>query len=412
MAVHDSPVIIAGAGPVGLTLAMLLKAQGQEVLLFEAVNELKPLGVGINLLPHSVRVLDQLGLTAALDGIAIRTSALHYYNKFGQQIWAEPRGQKAGYKFPQFSIHRGELQMLLFNEAVKRLGSSAIKTAHRLENWEETADGIRAFFATHDGTVEVDGCCLIAADGINSTARQLLYPDEGGPIYGGRILWRGVTRMEPFLDGTSMFMAGHQDCKFVAYPIRELEAGQRLVNWIAELSVPDYKQDMQDWNRQVDIDVFRKPFSSWDFGWLNVPDVIEHCEHVFEFPLSDRDPLPQWSFGNMTLIGDAAHPMYPIGSNGASQGILDAEKLAMELAGQDSITTALANFEAERRPATANIVLSNRKNGPEQVMQIAEERAPQGFSDIEQVIPREELEAIAARYKQTAGFSIEAVNEK
>lgn len=412
MVVHDSPVLIAGAGPVGLTLAMLLKAQGQEVLVFEAVNELKPLGVGINLLPHSVRVLDQLGLTPALDDIAIRTSALHYYNKFGQQIWAEPRGQQAGYKFPQFSIHRGELQMLLFEEAVSRLGRDAIRTAHRLESWQETENGIRAAFASGEEAVDVDGCCLIAADGINSTARRILYPDEGDPIYGGRILWRGVTYMDAFLDGTTMFMAGHQDCKFVAYPIKQLSDGRRLVNWIAELSVPDYQQDLQDWNRQVDIDVFRKPFAMWDFGWLNVPEVIDNCEHVFEFPLSDRDPIPQWSFGNMTLIGDAAHPMYPIGSNGASQGILDAEKLALELAAANTIADAFANYEAQRRPATANIVLSNRKNGPEQVMQIAEERAPEGFSDIEQVIPRAELEAIAARYKQTAGFSVEAVNEK
>jgi len=412
MAVQDSPVIIAGAGPVGLTLAMLLKQNGQDALVFEAVNELKPLGVGINLLPHSVRVLDQLGLVPALDGIAIRTSALHYYNKFGQQIWAEPRGQAAGYHFPQFSVHRGELQMLLFDEAKQRLGDAAIKTGHRLESWQDTEKGIRVTFATQQGQIEVEGSCLICADGINSTARKILYPDEGDPIYGGRILWRGVTYVEPYLDGATMFMAGHQDCKFVAYPIKALPDGRRLLNWIAELSVPDYKQDVQDWNRQVSIDVFKGPFEDWDFGWLNVPEVIEQGEHVFEFPLSDRNPIPQWNFGNMTLIGDAAHPMYPIGSNGASQGILDAEKLVKELIAQDSIATAFANYEAERLPATANIVLTNRKNGPEQVMQIAEERAPQGFDDIDAVIPREELEAIAARYKQTAGFSIEAVNEK
>lgn len=412
MAEHNSPVIIAGAGPVGLTLAMLLNKQGQEALVFEAVNELKPLGVGINLLPHSVRVLDQLGLIPTLDAMAIRTSALHYYNKFGQQIWSEPRGQDAGYHFPQFSIHRGDLQMLLFNEAIERLGEGAIKTGHRLESWEDTSEGIRVTFATADGQLEIDGCCLIAADGINSTARKILYPDEGNPIYGGRILWRGVSCMEPFLDGKTMFMAGHQDCKFVAYPIKALPDGRQLLNWIAELSVPEYKQDVQDWNRKVSIDVFKEPFQDWDFGWLKVPEVIENTEQVFEFPLSDRDPIPQWSFGNMTLIGDAAHPMYPIGSNGASQGILDAEKLALALAAQDDIATAFANYESERRPATANIVLTNRKNGPEQVMQIAQERAPEGFADIEQVIPREELEAIAARYKQAAGFSVEAVNEK
>lgn len=412
MAVHKSPVIIAGAGPVGLTLAMLLRERGQDAIVFEVVNELKPLGVGINLLPHSVRVLDELRLLPALDEIAIRTSALHYYNKHGQQIWSEPRGQAAGYRFPQYSIHRGQFQMLLFDEAKKRLGIDAIKTGHRLESWRDTEDGIEATFLTEEGDSKVAGCCLVAADGINSSARKILYPDEGAPIYGGRILWRGVTTMEPFLDGATMFMAGHQDCKFVAYPIKTLADGRRLINWIAELSVPDYQQDVQDWNREVSIDVFKASFENWDFGWLDVPNVIANGERVFEFPLSDRDPIPQWSFGNMTLIGDAAHPMYPIGSNGASQGILDAEKLAMELAAQKTITDAFGKYEAERRPATANIVLSNRKNGPEQVMQIAEERAPEGFTDIEQVIPREELEAIAARYKQTAGFSVEEVNTR
>jgi len=412
MSVHDSPIIIVGAGPVGLTLAMLLRKHGRDALVFEAVKELKPLGVGINLLPHSIRVLDGLDLIPALNTIAIRTSALHYYNKFGQQIWVEPRGQDAGYDFPQFSIHRGELQMLLLNETIERLGHDAIRTGHRLVSWRNTNDGVRVTFATADDQIEIEGSCLIAADGINSTARKVLYPDEGDPIYGGRILWRGVTSMEPFLDGKTMFMAGHQNCKFVAYPIKALPDGRQLLNWIAELAVPDYNQDVQDWNREVSIDVFKRPFESWDFGWLKVPEVIENSKHVFEFPLSDRDPIPQWSFGNMTLIGDAAHPMYPIGSNGASQGILDAEKLALELAAQDDAASAFANYESERRPATANIVLTNRKNGPEQVMQIAEERAPEGFTDIERVIPREELEAIAARYKQAAGFSVEVVNEK
>jgi len=414
----NKPIIIVGAGPVGLTLALLLHKQGRNVQIFEAVPELQPLGVGINLLPHSVRVLYDLDMAPALDAIAIRTSALHYYNKFGQQIWAEPRGLDAGYPFPQYSIHRGELQLMLLEHVLTELGSESVHTGMTLQSWTDEAEGVSVHFLNSAGTEIIHaGQCLIAADGINSTARRLLYPNEGKPIYGGRILWRATSEAAPFLDGRTMFMAGFQDCKFVAYPITNLAPGRQLINWIAELSIPDLSsyrgdQEQQDWNREVSIDVFKKDFEAWRFPWLDIPGLIAGCQHVYEFPLADRDPLPQWSHGNMTLVGDAAHPMYPIGSNGASQGILDAEKLATEINNSTNIQTAFANYEAERRPATAKIVLLNRKNGPEQVMQLAEERAPNGFDDINSVIPRSELEEIAARYKQTAGFTVEAVSEK
>lgn len=410
------PIIIVGAGPVGLTLALLLHKQGKSVQIYESVSELRPLGVGINLLPHSVRVLYGLGLGEKLDQIAIRTTALHYYNKLGQAIWAEPRGLEAGYEYPQFSIHRGELQLLLLKQVLTEIGEDSVLTNHKLESWTDRADGVSVRFLTGNGQeLQVEGQCLIAADGINSTARRTLYPDEGAPIYGGRILWRGVTKSPSFLDGSTMFMAGHQDCKFVAYSIARLsgeDAGKSLINWIAELSVPDFEQDQQDWNKEVSTEVFREPFQSWKFPWLDIPALIDNCEHVFEFPLADRNPLPQWTHGNMTLVGDSAHPMYPIGSNGASQGILDAEKLASELSQEQTLGNAFEAYESERRPATSKIVLLNRQNGPEQVMQMAEERAPNGFDNIDDVIAREELEAIAARYKQTAGFTLEAVNNK
>ena len=408
-----TPFVIAGAGPVGLTLGLLLHRHGLPFQICESAREIRPLGVGINLLPHSVRVLAELGLQAELDGLGVRTSALHYYNKLGQRIWAEPRGIDAGYPFPQYSVHRGRLQLMLLEQVRRRCGRDAVRAGRRVTAWQDRGEGVDVtLIDTHGRGQTIAGAALIAADGINSTVRARLYPDEGAPVYGGRILWRGTTVAEPFLDGRTMFMAGHQDRKFVAYPIADADGGRRLINWIAELAVPDFRPTRQDWNRAADRSAFAGAFADWHFGWVDVPALIDGCETVYEYPLTDRDPLPRWRSGRATLIGDAAHPMYPIGSNGASQGILDAECLTQALLDCHDTVDAFERYEAERRPATADIVLSNRRNGPEQVMQIAEERAPNGFEDIHDVIPREELEAISARYKQTAGFTVENVIRK
>ncbi|HUG16588.1 MAG TPA: flavin-dependent oxidoreductase [Thermomicrobiales bacterium] len=409
------PVIIAGAGPGGLTLASALRHRGLPAVVVEAVSELRPLGVGINLLPHSVRVLHELGLRAALEPIAVQTSELRYVNKLGQLIWAEPRGVAAGYDVPQYSLHRGRLQLALLEIARERLGAASVRTGCALEQWRDDADGVTVQARDASGTLhEIDGECLVAADGIHSVARALLYPDEGPPRYSGRILWRAVTEAPPFLDGRTMIMAGHQQQKFVCYPISGAgaEHGRASINWVAELNVPDWTPPRQDWNRRVPAERFRDAFAEWRFGWLDVPALIDGAEAIYEYPMVDRDPLPRWTHGRMTLLGDAAHPMYPIGSNGASQAILDADCLAARLAGSSSVVDALREYEAERRPATSRIVLMNRANGPEQVMQLAEERAPGGFKDIHDVIPQPELEAIAARYKQTAGFSVEQVNQR
>lgn len=407
------PVIITGAGPGGLTAALALHAQGVPVLVFESVATLKPLGVGINLLPHAVRVLDALGLSPALDTLAIQTSELRYFNKLGQAIWAEPRGRAAGYAYPQYSIHRGRLQLLLYETVQARLGPAAVYTGYTLTAWQEERAGIRVQLQTRDGaTEEIYGSCLIAADGIHSAARQHLYPDEGAPLFAGRILWRAVTVAQPFLTGRTMIMAGHQNQKFVCYPIAPVtdQPGKALINWVAELYRSAWTPPQQDWNRQVSQERFAESFQNWQFDWLDVPALIDQAEVIYEYPLVDREPLPRWSHGRMTLLGDAAHPMYPIGSNGASQAILDAEALAKALAADADVTAALTQYEAERRPPTARLTLLNRQNGPEQVMQLAEERAPQGFADIHTVIPQQELEEIAARYKQTAGFTLQQVN--
>ena len=409
-------IAIAGGGIGGLVMALQCQRRGLDCMVFEAVEKLEPLGVGINLLPHSVKVLSGLGLQDDLLDLGVETAELAYFNKHGQAIWREPRGIAGGYDYPQISLHRGELHLMLLQKATQRLGAQRIHTGHALKRFgTENGRATAVFESRRSGaevaTVEAD--LLIGADGIHSTVRAALYPDEGQPRYSGRVLWRGACVWPPFLTGRSMMQAGHATQKAVIYPISRKvfeKTGSNLTNWIMELAVPGDTPPRQDWSRQVDKSVFSGPFAGWKWDWLDVPALIEHGGVAYEYPMCDRDPLPQWSFGRVTLLGDAAHPMYPIGSNGASQAILDTESLGTALAEEPDVARALVRYEGERREATGKIVLANRGNGPDQVMQLAEERAPQGFEHINDVIAQEELEAIAARYKQTAGFARAQVN--
>ncbi|MEU8057719.1 flavin-dependent oxidoreductase [Microbispora bryophytorum] len=380
-------IVIAGAGIGGLTAALSLHAAGfEDVTVHEAASEIRPLGVGINILPHAVRELTELGLAGRLAEIGVATAELAYFNRYGTPIWSEPRGLGAGYAWPQYSVHRGTLQMLLLEAVVERLGPDAVRTGSRI-----TSPG--------------DEDLLIGADGIHSAVRAHLYPGEGPPPWNGLVLWRGVTFGEPFLTGRSMIMAGDGTQKFVAYPI---ETGERtLINWIAERPLDGEAADRGDWNRPADLAEIGRHFAGWRFDWLDVPGIIAGAETAYEYPMVDRDPLPRWTFGDVTLLGDAAHAMYPIGSNGASQAIIDARVLAWALARGD-----LAAYEETRRPATTALQLSNREMGPEVVMKLAHERAPGGFDDVEQVIPHTERAEIAASYKRTAGFDPASLSER
>lgn len=411
-------VLIAGGGIGGLTLALSLHQIGVKCRVFESVPALRPLGVGINLLPHAVRELIELGLLDKLDASGVRTKELAFFSKYGKPIWSEPRGLDAGYNWPQFSVHRGVLQQILLDAVVERLGAGNVRTRHHLNGWAETVDGVRADFidkATGQPAGSYDGSLLIAADGIHSTVRERLYPQEGPPLWNGRVLWRGITASDAFLSGRTMIMAGHEKLKFVCYPLADQPDanGKFQINWIAErLLDPDYKWRREDYNRAGNLAEFLPHFEEWNFDWLDVAGLIRNCSKVYEYPLVDRDPIPQWTFGCVTLMGDAAHPMYPIGSNGASQAILDARTITREILRQGETSAALKTYEDERRPATTDLVMLNRRNGPEQVMQIVEERAPDGFNVVTDVLSLQELEDIAANYKRVAGFQVEGLNAK
>lgn len=408
-------ILIIGGGIGGLTTALCLHRAGFRAEVFESVSEIKPLGVGINLLPHCVRVLTGLGLQDRLAAMAIETSDLSYYNRLGQLFWTEARGRGAGYKWPQFSIHRGRLQLLLLQAVKERLGGDAVKQCHHLIRFEQDAAGVTAFFSGKEGKVDeqkAQGNILIGADGINSAVRMQLYPQEGPPVYSQNVLYRGTSVMQPFLNGKTMVMIGSLRQKMVVYPIaNKTDAqGQYLINWVANLKEGSSALTERDWNREADKARLVDKYRGWEFDWLNVPKMIDMAETVYEFPMSDRDPLPKWSFNRVTLLGDAAHPMYPIGSNGASQAILDAEFLTECLLRDKAPEAALQSYEKERLPATAKVVLQNRAKGPDEIMDLMEDRFPEGFTEDE--IPQEELENIMSHYKKVAGFDMETLNAR
>jgi 5-methylphenazine-1-carboxylate 1-monooxygenase len=398
-------IAIAGAGIGGLVAAMCLHRAGFDVEVFEAVGELRPLGVGINIQAGAVRILSGLGLEPALAGTGIETRELRYANRHGQTIWADPRGRHAGLPWPQFSIHRGELQMILFGAAKAMLGAERIKFGRRLLGFGQKGARVTARFADRDGTVvetaETD--ILIGADGIHSAVRAHFYPDEGPPKWQGILMWRGVTVAKPFLGGATMVQAGHHTQKFVCYPISRAHAerGEALINWICDLyQGPQAVPPREDWNKPGKLEDFLPRYKDWDFGWLDVPGVIRNAHTILEFPMVDRDPLPRWSHGRITLLGDAAHPMYPIGSNGASQAIIDGEAITQELMADGDPETALQRYEQRRLPPMARIVESNRRKGIDVMLDIVEQRAPQGFADLESVLPADELERIVGDYKK------------
>src|SRR3984957_6202171 len=364
-------IIIVGAGIGGLTLGLALHAAGIPCRIFESAPEIRAVGVGINLLPHATRELAALGLEADLARVAIATQDSTFFNRFGQLIHQEPLGRAARYDHPQFSIHRGDLQMVLLEAFRTRAGADRLLTGYHCVGVEQDDAGISAHFSPRPGAATSHtgrGRAVIACDGINSAVRKQFFPSEGEPRYSGVNMWRGVTRWKPILSGASLVRAGWlSHGKMVIYPIRAADSdGLQLMNWVAEIETPVYRK--RDWNRQGSIDDFIGAFADWHFDWLDVPALIRGADSVLEFPMVDQDPLPRWSFGRPTWLGDAAHPMVPRGSNGAGQAILDARALSRALLDHVDPVAALAAYEKQRLEATTRIVLTNRSNPPDAIL--------------------------------------------
>jgi 5-methylphenazine-1-carboxylate 1-monooxygenase len=351
--------------------------------------------------------------------VSIPTAEFVFYSKRGQRIWDEPRGLAAGYRWPQLSVHRGELLGVLHRAVVDRLGPQRIHIGHHLVRFGQGQGG-RVWGDFVNRTTDafrrrVAADLLVGCDGIHSVVRRALYPAEGPPSWNGVTMWRGVTRGRPFLSGRTMVSVGYPGRIAVVYPISkaEEERGRALLNWVAQFrTATGGPLPPQDWSHTARREDALAPFASYVFDFLDVPALIRGAEVVYQYPMVDRDPLPTWDFGRVTLLGDAAHPMYPFGSNGASQAILDARVLARELAVQPSVEEAVAAYDAQRRPATAAVVRANRQAGPSRCQELVEERAPDGFTNLAEVVSQHELEEIAGAHKRAAGLDPEILNHR
>jgi len=407
--------MIAGGGIAGLATALTLHQIGVPCTIFESVRDLRPLGVGINLQPNAVRELFDLGLdAAALDrvGVPAREWALVGLN--GNDIYAEPRGLDAGYNWPQYAVHRGQFHMLLFQTVLDRLGKDAVRLGHKVTGYETNADSsVTARIETADGqTLHETGAMLIGADGIHSAVRATMHPDQPPIHWGGAVMWRGVTRAKPIRTGSSFVGLGTHRHRMVIYPISHPdENGEALINWIAEVTYDDpAARENTGWFRQVEIADFVHHFDGWTRDWLDVPDLLRHGEVAYENPMIDRDPVTTWRDGNVIVLGDAAHAMYPTGSNGASQAIIDARVLGACMVQHGATTAALRAFDETLCGPVSALILRNRGAGPFGLLNLVDERCGGTFDDIDAVIPPDERAAFMAGYKAAAGFAIEKLN--
>jgi len=410
-------IAVVGGGIAGLGFALALHQRGVACDVYESVPEVRELGVGITLLPHAMRELASLGLQGELEAVGIENLESVFFNRYGQFIYREPRGRHAGYPLPEVGIHRGKLHSILFDAAVQRLGANRIHTNHRCTGVTQgSASATLHFVQGKDGAPlpSVPADVVVACDGIHSAVRRQFYPDEQ-VAFAGINTWRGVTRHSPILTGKTYMRVGSiKTGKMVIYPIVDnIDAdGNQLINWMAEIEGSSVS--MNDWNRGGKVDDFISLFADWKFDWLDVPALIRNADQILEYPMVDKDPIAQWTFGRVTLMGDAAHPMYPRGSNGSAQALIDgrtlADELASALARQTDPVMALQAYEGKRREVTARIVQTNRSMPPDFInIRVDELSGDKPFRHIDDLISQAELREMSDSYKRVAGFSLEAL---
>jgi len=413
--VTNDKVIIAGGGIGGLTLALTLHQIGVPCVVVEASSEMRPLGVGINVQPNAVRELLETGIELSdLDSIGVPALEWALVGLNGKEVYAEPRGLEAGYKWPQYAAHRGQLLMMLYNKVAERLGRDAVLLGNRVTGYKKAEDGVTAFLRSSDGKqTELQGQLLIGADGIHSAVRAQMHPEQPPIHWGGAVMWRGTAQVKPMRTTSSFIGLGTHQHRMVIYPISPPEKdGTALVNWIAEFTVDNADGWQQDgWFREVEIDHFIHHFEDFKYDWLDVPTMLRSADCAYENPMIDRDPVPTWVDGPVALMGDAAHAMYPTGSNGASQAIVDARVIGANMLKHGISAAALTAYDDQLCSKVSEIVLRNRGAGPFGLLNLLDERCGGVFDDIEEVLPGEERREFMARYKQAAGFAMEQLNE-
>ena len=412
----DKPVIIAGGGIGGLATALTLHQIGVPCVVYEAVREMKPLGVGINLQPNAVRELYDLGLgEAELDRVGVPAKEWALVGLNGHDIYSEPRGRDAGYNWPQYAVHRGLFHMLLHDTFLSRAGREAVKLGARVMGYEKTPHGVTAKIEHADGsTGTADGALLIGADGIHSAIRAQMHPDQPPIHWGGALMWRGVTMAKPIRTGSSFVGLGTHRHRMVIYPIShpDPKTGLAMINWIAEITLdPTQGWQQTGWFRQAEIKDFIHHFDGWTYDWLDVPALLNGAEVAYENPMIDRDPVSTWRDGPVALMGDAAHAMYPTGSNGASQAIVDARTLGACMVAHGATEKALAAYDEKLCGPISQVILRNRGAGPFGLLNMVDERCGGVFDNIDDVITPKERADFMAGYKAAAGFAIETLNK-
>ena len=412
----EERVLIAGGGIGGLAVALTLHQLGVPFTVLEGARELAPLGVGINLQPNAVRELGDLGIgTDVLDGIGVATHEWALVGRNGNDIYSEPRGLRAGYRWPQYAVHRGRLQLLLAQTLRERAGDDAMLLGHRVTGYDKHADGtVTALGERADGsTFRESGTLLLGADGIHSAVRAQMHPDQPPIHWGGTIMWRGTTQARPIRTGASFVGLGSARHRVVIYPISPADPGTGLatINWIAEIRVDEVDdRAASGWFRRVQVEEFAHHFADWTYDWLDVPDLLARADVAYENPMIVRDPVPTWQDGPVLRVGDAAHAMYPTGSNGASQAIMDARLLGAAMLEHGVTPDALAAFDAQLCGPISELVLRNRGDGPFGLLDLVDERCGGQFDDIDEVVPELERNAFMAGYKAAAGFAVEQLN--